>query len=125
MSFSNWKYDACYFNQQVAANASIFNYVTDNSMYVNKNECNNFTPPFLAYIPSGIPEKSVEIENDLKGINRQMTHCNDLKFNPEQAAQHDTSHLKRKECAKEYNPVPNGYLPKTNCPPKKQQPAKK
>jgi hypothetical protein len=31
-----------------------------------KNECNNYTAPFLTYIPSGTPNLNVDIENELK-----------------------------------------------------------
>ena len=48
---------------------SIFDYVLDNSMYINKNECNDYTPPFISYIPGGVP--NIDAENELKGMNRQ------------------------------------------------------
>lgn len=48
---------------------SIFNYVLDNSMYINKNECNDYTPPFISYMPGGVP--NIDAENELKGMNRQ------------------------------------------------------
>lgn len=109
MSFSNWKYDACYMSQQSACNASIFRYVTDSSMYMNRNACSNFTPPFLSYVPSGIPEKNVEIENDLKGINRPISHCDNFKFNPQHAPHYDIP--QQKECPPELKIV-SGYTPK-------------
>lgn len=49
---------------------SISDYVLDNSMYINKNECNDYTPPFITYIPSGVP--NIDAENELKGMNRKM-----------------------------------------------------
>lgn len=50
---------------------SIFDYIVDNSMYVNKNECNNYTPPFITYMPSGIPIMNIDMENKLKGMNQE------------------------------------------------------
>lgn len=49
---------------------SISDYVLDNSMYINKNECNDYTPPFITYIPGGVP--NIDAENELKGMNRKM-----------------------------------------------------
>lgn len=49
---------------------SISDYVLDNSMYINKNECNDYTPPFITYIPSGVP--NIDAENELKGMNRKI-----------------------------------------------------
>lgn len=82
MSFTKSKYDNCVFNNQQQSNSGIFSYVVDNSMYVNNNECNNYTPPFLTYIPSGVSAKNVDIENELKGINRPFSKCSDCKYNP-------------------------------------------
>lgn len=83
MSQSNYKSDNCFMQQQNSANKSVFDYVIDNSMYKNTQECNNFKPPFIAYVPSGIPSKNVDIENDLKGIVRPLTKCNACKFTPD------------------------------------------
>lgn len=47
---------------------NIFDYVLDNSMYVNTNKCDDYTPPFLSYVPIGIPD--IEIESKLKGVNK-------------------------------------------------------
>jgi hypothetical protein len=41
---------------------SISDYVLDNSMYINKNECNDYTPPFITYIPGGVP--NIDAENE-------------------------------------------------------------
>ena len=49
---------------------SIFDYVLDNSMYINKNECNDYTPPFISYIPGGVP--NIDATNELKGLNSKM-----------------------------------------------------
>lgn len=108
MSFSKLKYDACYMNQQMSSNASIFKYVTDSSMYINNNECNNFTPPFLTYIPSGISERNMDIESDLKGITRQTSRCDESKYNPETAQKHNIK--QKNECADDMKVV-SQYIP--------------
>lgn len=61
---------------------SIFSYITDRSMYVHKDECNNYQPPFLAYNPTGVPQRNIEIENNLRG-NRPLSKCTECKYIPE------------------------------------------
>lgn len=93
---------------------SIFGYMTDSSMYVNPNECNHYSPPFLAYIPTGVPEMNIDIETDLRGINRHTTKCVDCKHKPEKISnatnQFTLSYVpnttyphNKKECTPEYN----------------------
>lgn len=62
---------------------TIFEYVTDNSMYVNNSQCFNKTPPFVSYIPVGIPTKNVDIETELRGANRILTRSKENKYYPE------------------------------------------
>ncbi len=82
MSSTKTKYDNCFINQQSENNKSIFSYVIDETKYINKNECNNFSPPFITYNPTGVLSKSVDIENDLKGIIRPYTKCENCKYKP-------------------------------------------
>lgn len=123
MSFTKTKYDSCQNQQQQQSNKSIFNYVLDNSMYINKNECNNYTAPFLTYIPTGVSSRSIDIENDLKGISRINTKCINCKYIPEnipESMQNNASPTNekmldiypnnKKECEHQYNILPNGYL---------------
>lgn len=119
MSFTKSKYDSCFLKQQERGNKSIFDYVVDTSMYVNKNECNNYTAPFLTYIPTGLNEKSVTIENELKGINRTYTKCVSCKHQPEDVSLTQINTFKqpmfnqmpnnKMECKPEYNIY---YVPK-------------
>jgi len=45
-----WKtFDACFMKEYAKSNRSIYDYVVDNSRFINKNECNNYTAPFLTY----------------------------------------------------------------------------
>lgn len=119
MSFTKTKYDNCFLSQQEQSNKSIFNYVVDQSMFVNNAECNNYTAPFLTYIPSGIPLTGniVDIENDLKGMNRPYSKCATCKFNPDpntpviqgQTQKMDVYPNNKRECPPQYNILPGGY----------------
>lgn len=62
-------------------NKSIFHYVVDKSRFVN-SECNNYSPPFLTYIPYPVFNINVDIENDLKGMTKLNTKCSQHKYNP-------------------------------------------
>lgn len=121
MSFTKNKYDACFMKQYQESNRSIFDYVVDKSRFVNKNECNNYTAPFLTYIPSGVPKMNVDIENELKGMTKPVTKCTTCKYNPEDKgdlAQStgfcgtpiDIYPHNKSECKSDYNILPNGYL---------------
>lgn len=80
MALSDLKSDKCYEQQQLQTNKSIFDYITDDSMFVNTQECSNYTPPFLAYVPKGIVSKNVDAESDLRGITRPSSTCADKKY---------------------------------------------
>lgn len=121
MSQTNFKSDECYSKQKSASNKSIFEYMTDNAIFVNRNACDDFTPPFLAYIPSGTSSMNIDIENDLRGVNRMNTKCTQCKYHPTTTPQTDNTNnfplqgelLKYKEeCKQEHKILPNGYLRK-------------
>lgn len=82
-SQNKFKMDNCYISAQNNDNNSIFNYMTDKNMYINKNECFDSTPPFLNYIPNGVPRQNVDIENDLRGAKRNNSKCASCKWNPQ------------------------------------------
>ena len=96
-------------NNQQPENKSIFDYVVDNSMYVNKNKCSDFTAPFLTYIPSGIPNMNIDMENELKGMNRQISKCTESKYQaPKQNnVLNPNNNL---ECTNEYKILPRDYI---------------
>lgn len=79
-SQSKFKNDECYIDQFNSSNKSIFGYMTDNNMFVNKNECLDITPTFLNYIPSGTPKQNVDIENELRGAMRNNSRCTSCKY---------------------------------------------
>lgn len=115
---SHFKNDDCYISQQNKENKSIFDYITDQTKFVNKNECFDTTPPFLNYIPVGTPIQNVDIENDLRGSIRNNTKCASCKFTPQQlnlasnglSKQPVNMYPNNKHvCTPEYMILPNGY----------------
>lgn len=100
-------------NEQSGQQKTIFDYVTDNSMYVNNSQCFNSTPPFISYIPVGVQNKNVDIENDLRGTNRLLTKCNENKYIPDNLTTIQTFNPEKKynlnEC-KNDNRIINKYM---------------
>lgn len=89
---------------------SIYNYYTDDSRHENKNKCVDFTPPFISYVPTGINEKNITLENDLKGINRINSHCANEKYIPSDQDLAATPLYNLNECSKEFKIIKNGYI---------------
>jgi hypothetical protein len=87
---------------------SVFKYIVDDSMYVNKNECNDYTPPFLTYISSGIQPQNIDIENELRGAFYHNTKCSKCKYRG--FLQTQPSYKIKPECPKSFKILPNGYL---------------
>lgn len=119
---SHFKNDECYINQQNQGNKSIFSYITDTNMFINQNQCFDTTPPFLNYIPLGVPTQNVDIENDLRGAVRNNTKCASCKYTPPEASltfatdgmssnkKLDVYPNNRPLCKPEYQILPNGYI---------------
>ena len=87
--------------------------MTDSNMFINQNNCLDTTPPFLSYIPAGIPIENIDIENDLRGTNRLNTRCSSKKWmspNPDLAETVSTTALFNKNvCNTDNKILPNGY----------------
>lgn len=127
MSQTNCKSDNCYMNQQSQSNKSVFDYVVDTNMFVNKHECNDYTPPFLSYIPLGTPKVNVDIENELRGSVRMHSRCATHKYNPKdniiysdlgnetqvlsKQPKLDVYPNNKTECGEGYKILPKGYGP--------------
>lgn len=62
------------------SNKSIFNYITDTVNYKNANECANYNPPFISYIPIGVPQRNIDVDTVLKGIDQYLTKCTEYKY---------------------------------------------
>ena len=116
---SHLKNDECYINQQNKENKSIFNYMTDQTKFINNNECFDLTPPFLNYIPAGTPKQNIDIENDLRGAIRNNTKCASCKFTPPQPNLASNGLSKqpidfypnnKQTCKPEFMILPNGYI---------------
>jgi hypothetical protein len=125
ISQSHFKNDECYINQQNQSNKSIFSYITDTNMFVNKNQCFDTTPPFLSYIPIGIPTQNVDIESNLKGVIRNNTRCTSCKYHPENLdlsgdGRENNTNLNlsphnRQLCKPEYQILPQYYYNNPTC----------
>ena len=114
MSLTKLKYDDCFKNQQNKSNKSIFDYMTDNTNFINKNSCMDTTPTFLSYIPLGTPSQNIDIENTLRGSNRIISKCSDCKYSPDLA---NDGPIKlnlypnnKSECKSDFKILPNGYF---------------
>lgn len=99
----------CKYPKEIYPEKSIFKYITNPNMFINKNKCFDPTPPFIGY------DKllNVDIESNLFGLNRFNSKCSKCKYNP----QTDNPPVNKiKECKSNYKILPFGYgvLPKTN-----------
>jgi hypothetical protein len=108
-------YDSCYVNQRANSNGSIFDYYTDTSMFVNKNKCNDFTPPFISYIPIGTTSKNINLENELKGMTRSNSLCATAKYKPVDSnlvERIDTVVVNKEnnDCTNDFKILPRGYI---------------
>ena len=74
------KTDDCHKKYQYIDNKSIFDYVTNTNMFINKNACFDITPPFLSFLPIGKPQQNIDIENELFNINRNNSRCPENKW---------------------------------------------
>lgn len=54
---------------------TIFDHVTDNFV-INKQQNTPSTLPMIANISPKLIQKNIDIETDLKGINKPLTKCN-------------------------------------------------
>jgi hypothetical protein len=89
MSFTNTKYDTCSSSQTQASNKSIFQYMTDITAHKHEKRCFEVQPPFLAYVPSGVPWSNINIENDLRGITKSLNKCINCQHKPQASQQLD------------------------------------
>lgn len=85
-SQNKMKNDSCYINEQNKGNKSIFEYVTDTTQFINKDNCFNASPPFIGYIPMGIFSQNIDLENELRGAYRPNTRCTTCKYQGSQLA---------------------------------------
>lgn len=113
------RYDQCFKDQQMQGNKSIFEYVTDTAMFENNSTCFDDTPPFLGYIPRGIEQQSVDIENDLRGANRPVTKCVNCKYAPSYPELSTTGMNVINNKAVKVTPPPNPKGNKQLCKPEK------
>lgn len=94
-------------------NKSMFDYVTEISKFQNKNECANYTPPFISYIPVGVSKKNIDIDSNLRGINQYLSKCTEYKYRQEDSPKIDYK-KNEKECDRNFNIINSNYLPFLN-----------
>jgi hypothetical protein len=109
------KNDNCYINEQIKGNKSIFDYVTDTSMFINKANCFDSTPPFIGYIPIGVQSQNVDIENELRGATRPNTKCTTCKYQSQQPnlasnGLNNQIMYNKHQCEASNQILPNGYM---------------
>jgi hypothetical protein len=80
-SFTNSLYDECNINKKQYESVAPFNWITD-QLYENKNKCFVNASPFMHNQFRNIPANSIEIENDLRNANRQLSRCSETRFDP-------------------------------------------
>lgn len=68
-------------NQQFENDKSIFRYMMDSNMYINKNECFEHQL-FMGYTHMNSPVQNIDIENNLRGIIRKNSRCTQCKYTP-------------------------------------------
>ena len=108
MSQTHFKSDNCFLNQTNKSNKSIIDYTINPNPFINKNECVDYTQTsFINYIPKGIPQINIDIENELRGSTRVNTKCQECKYNPEDIQIQVPSN--KKECTSAFKILPNGY----------------
>lgn len=115
----NRKANACFIYEKDKNSKSIFDYVTDVSLYKNEKQCADFTPPFLGYVQAGIPQMNVDIENDLRGADRLVSKCGTCKYTPNDASvaseglsKVKSQYYKLDECTDDMKILPKGYYQK-------------
>ena len=92
---------------------SVLGYLTNKIRYENKDECKDFTPPFVAYVPIGVPKVNLDIENDLKGMTRLLSRANIDKYQPKEFVDNKKMEVpttSNKECDNNMKILPNGYI---------------
>ena len=61
---------------------SVFSYLMDNTKFINENECTDFTPPFLTRSMPGLASKDLDVENELRNINKKKSRCDETIYKP-------------------------------------------
>ena len=84
MSFTNTKYDGCAYQKDLTQSTGVLEHVIEKNRFVNANACRVEHQGILQGNPVttqsfNAKNTQVDIENDLFGLNRQLTRCPDNK----------------------------------------------
>lgn len=91
-------YDACAYQQELNQSVSPLAYILDPVKYNNCNKCRMEVGIVAGTAVSHVAGNLVDLENDLRGANRPVTHCPDYKYLPA-----DKASLQGKEYIKPVN----------------------
>jgi hypothetical protein len=84
MSFTNSKYDGCAYQKDLSQSTGVLEHVIEKNRFINANACRVEHQGILQGNPVttqsfNAKNTQVDIENDLFGLNRQLTRCPDNK----------------------------------------------
>ena len=80
-SFTNSLYDDCNLEKKKQESLAPFNWVTD-PLYQNSQDVYVNASPFIQNQYKTVPSKGIDIDTDLKNMNRPLSRCPEAKFNP-------------------------------------------
>ncbi len=84
MSFTNSKYDGCAYQKDLSQSTGVLEHIIEKNRFVNVNQCRVEHQGILQGNPVtaesfNAKNSQVDVENDLFGLNRQLTKCPDNK----------------------------------------------
>ena len=84
MSFTNSKYDGCAYQKDLSQSTGVLEHIIEKNRFVNVNQCRVEHQGILQGNPVtaesfNAKNSQVDVENDLFGLNRQLTRCPDNK----------------------------------------------
>lgn len=80
-SFSNSLYDDCNLEKKQQESSGPFNWVTD-PLYKNTQNVYVSASPYMQNQYKTVPSNVIDIETDLKNMNRPLSRCPEARFNP-------------------------------------------
>lgn len=82
MSFTKLRYDTCIYNQKLNNGVSYLEYVLNPSKYVHDDECRIQLGIVGGNTASRIRGNMVDLESNLFGIDRELSKCTSMQYNP-------------------------------------------
>ena len=85
MSFNHLRYDTCIYNERLNANVSYLSYTLDPSRYQHESPCRVELGLVGGNNVSQVQGNLVDLESNLFGIDRELSHCAQMKYIPLEA----------------------------------------